>query len=134
MLIIFAKRSLLNVWRVSEYLKFDGPLQSGNLKRSFLKIQMIDTSSHNKWQRVVQRATTNGNKWCSEWQRVLQGVTTNNNEWQQVTANGHFGQFFFSRVRQESTPKHPKENSWRGLWRGTITLRAKKAPKKKYQQ
>ena len=43
---------------------------------------MIDTSSENEWQRVVQQVTANGNEWYSKWQREVQRMATRDNEWQ----------------------------------------------------
>ena len=57
----------------------------------FIKRQASDASSDNKWQRVVQRVTTNDN----EWQRVVQRVSASRimseNKWQRVTMSGYFG-------------------------------------------
>ena len=55
--------------------------------RSFIKRQTSDTSSGNKWQRVVQRMTTNDNKW-SFW--LI---------------------FFVFWIREEHSIRHHKENS-----------------------
>ena len=54
-------------------------------------------TSDNEWQQVVQRVTTSG--------------TTNDNKWQRVAilANSYF---FFFRIREESTTKHPKNYSF----------------------
>ena len=88
------------------------------------------TSSDNKWQRVLQRVTTNGNEWqrmttsgttsdneCTsdnewqrvttsdkEWQRVVQRMTTNVNEWPFQLI------FLFFQIKEEPTTKYPKEN------------------------
>ena len=87
---------------------------------------MSDTSSDNKWQRVVQRVTTNGNEWCNKWQRVVQRETTSDNEWQRVTTKDNEWQqmttsdkewqrvviladFPFFWIKEELTTMHPKE-------------------------
>ena len=122
-------------------------------------VQQVTTSAtandnewYNTWQRVVQRMTTSGttsdNEWYNEWQRVItsdnkwqrmatsdkkwqrmvQRVTTNDNEWQRVTISANFS---FFQVREESTTKHPKENSLNleeNLWRRPNELRAETIP------
>ena len=53
-------------------------------------------------------------EWYIKWQRVVQRVTTNDNEWynesQQEIISGNSSSFFF-RIREGSTTKHPKANS-----------------------
>ena len=49
--------------------------------RSFIKRQPSGTSSDNKWQRVVQRVTTNDNEWYNKWHLVTTSSTTNDKEW-----------------------------------------------------
>ena len=61
--------------------------------------------------KIVYKKT---DKWYNEWQRV----TTSDNEWQRITKSDNEWPFrlifFFFQVREESTIKHPKENSLRG--------------------
>ena len=54
----------------------------------------MGTSIDNKWQRVVQRVTTNDNKWYNEWQLVATGDI----EWREVTTSGNFGQTSFLQI------------------------------------
>ena len=61
--------------------------------------------------KIVYKKT---DKWYSEWQQV----TASDNEWQRITKSENEWPFrlilFFLPVREESTIKHPKENSLRG--------------------
>ena len=65
------------------------------------------TTSDNEWQRMVQRVTTNDNEW-QQWYNEWQRVTTNDNEWQRVAISANS---FFFRIREESSTKHPRDNS-----------------------
>ena len=56
-------------------------------------VKTSGTTSDNEWQRVVQRVTTSG--------------TTSDNKWQQVVISANF---FFIRIREEPTTKHPTKN------------------------
>ena len=112
---------------------------------SFIKRQTSGTSIDNKWQRVVQRVTTNDNEWQQvttsdnewprvttsdkEWQWVVQQMTTNDQEWQRVTRNdnewynkwqrmtasGHFGYFFFFDQIREEPSTKHPEENSLGL-------------------
>ena len=57
--------------------------------------------SDEKWQRVLQRVTTNDNEWYKEWQRVTT-VAVNGNEWQRVTAV----------VQRMKTAQYTSKNGW----------------------
>ena len=81
---------------------------------SFLKSQASDTSSDNKWQRVVH------------W------VTLNRNEWQRVVISANFP---FFRIREGPTTKHPKGDSLNleeDLKEELLNYEQKQASKKKY--
>ena len=113
-------------------------------KGSFIKLQASGTSSDNEWQRMTtsdnerQRMTTNGRTNDNDWQLVTTSGTANDNEWQWMTTSGTTGEnerqrvtisanFYFFQIREESTTKHPKENSLNldeDLWRRPIELRA----------
>ena len=60
---------------------------------------------------MVHRMTTSGKTSDNEWQRVvqrvIQRVATSDKEWQRVAILAN--SFFL--IREESTTKHPKENS-----------------------
>ena len=62
----------------------------------------------NEWQRMTTSGTMSENEWYNEWQRVVQRVATNANEWQWVVISANF---FFFLEREESSNRHPKENS-----------------------
>ena len=89
-----------------------------------------DSEWYNKWQRVVQRVTTND----KEWQRVIRNDYERYNEWQrmqQVTIPANFS--FFFQIKEEPTTKHPKENFLNleeDLWRRPIELRAETSTEK----
>ena len=76
----------------------------------YIKWQPATTSgtSYNEWQQVVQRVTTDDNKWQrmttsdNKWQRL----TKNDNEWQRVVILTNFPVF---RIREEPTTMNPKE-------------------------
>ena len=76
------------------------------------------TTSDNERQRMTTNGTTNDN----DWQLVTTSGTANDNEWQWMTTSGTTGEnerqrvtisanFYFFQIREESTTKHPKENS-----------------------
>ena len=75
---------------------------------------------------MTTSGTTSGNEWYNEWQRM----TANYKEWQQETRNNEWPFwliFLFFQIREETTTKHPKENSLNleeDLWRRPIELRA----------
>ena len=89
-----------------------------------------DSEWYNKWQRVVQRVTTND----KEWQRVIRNDYERYNEWQrmqQVTIPANFS--FFFQIKEEPTTKHPKQNFLNleeDLWRRPIELRAETSTQK----
>ena len=104
---------------------------------SFIRRQTSGTSSDSEWQRVVRRVNASGNEWQwmaasgNEWERM----TKSDNEWQGMTTSGTTNDnewpfrpiFLFFQIREESTTKHPKENSLNleeDLWRRPIELRA----------
>ena len=61
---------------------------------------MSDTTSDKEWQRMATSGATGDNECYNEWERM----TTSNNEWP-------FRLVLLFRIREESTIKHPKENS-----------------------
>ena len=53
---------------------------------------------------------TSDNEWYNEWQQTTPRGTTSDNDWQRVMRVASANSSFF-RIREESTTKHPKENS-----------------------
>ena len=71
--------------------------------------------------------TTSGATSDKEWQRVVQRVTTNVNKWPFQLI------FLFFQIKEEYTTKHPKENFLNleeDLWRRPIELRAETSTQK----
>ena len=56
---------------------------------------------------MVQRVTTDDNKWYNEWQRMTTSEDELCNESQRVTISANFS---FLQIREEPTTKRPKEN------------------------
>ena len=68
-----------------------------------------DNERYNEWQWMTMSGTTSDN----EWQRVTKSDNECYNERQRVTTNDNEWPFrlIFFQIREESTTKHPKENS-----------------------
>ena len=94
-----------------------------------------------EWQRVTTSGTTSDSEWYNEWQWMTasgnewERMTKSDNEWQGMTTSGTTNDnewpfrpiFLFFQIREESTTKHPKENSLNleeDLWRRPIELSA----------
>ena len=60
---------------------------------------------------MIHVVTTSGTMSGNEWQQVAQQVTMSDNEWQRGQSVVISANFPYSRIREEPTTKHPKENS-----------------------
>ena len=60
---------------------------------------------------MIHVVTTSGTMIGNEWQQVAQQVTMSDNEWQRGQSVVISANFPYSRIREEPTTKHPKENS-----------------------
>ena len=82
-----------------------------------------EVKANRQWNLIIYKKT---DEWYIKWQRVVQRVTTNDNEWQwmRVTISANFS---FFQIRENPTTKHSKEkplNLEEDLWWRHIELRA----------